>query len=666
MSKKITVVSRILLSLLLILSLCLPIGTIMVSAEEDVGGAAVTDVSFNFDADYGQTEAREMLDLVNGFRTSPTDAWHWASNNTDKVSYDGEDRALLEELAYDYTLEEVAMQRAAEIAILFDHVRPDGSAWSTAFPLDENGNSIYSGRGENIAWGVGMTAEAAYTAWREDPCEYARQGHRRNMLSPNFNCIGIGHCQVNGVDFWVQSLGYKDTPDEEETSACDVTTTAVVATEKSLLSFSDVKTTPLDTTMEYGVSQAAPKASAEYVILSKEHRPENTPFPVKVDTNWTSSNPAVLSVTTSGSDVLLTALKPGSATLSSQYTPLDADSGSEPENITFTITVSPLNISGTDVVLEFTEVEYNGKEHKPAVKGLTKDGKPLPVSASDFTVSSTDFTVSYSDVTEVGTGKVTVTGKGNYTGTTTGTFTIKPCQHTYDDGVVKKAATCTADGEKLFTCTKCRHTKIEAIKATGHTPGATATCTTDQKCTVCDAVITKAPGHTPVSGTFDCTVDQKCSVCNEDYHKAGQHTPGDAATCTTPQKCKVCDAVINLAKGHTPGAAATCTTDQTCTVCKEVIKKATGHTPGTAATCGTPQKCTVCGAVVTKATGKHTDSNNDRKCDVCAADTSGKGPITGEMIKNNMPVIIAFAAVIISAIVILVLVIKRRGSRRAN
>ena len=217
MSKKITVVSRILLSLLLILSLCLPIGTIMVSAEEDVGGAAVTDVSFNFDADYGQTEAREMLDLVNGFRTSPTDAWHWASNNTDKVSYDGEDQPLLEELAYDYTLEEVAMQRAAEIAILFDHVRPDGSAWSTAFPLDEDGNSIYSGRGENIAWGVGMTAEAAYTAWREDPCDYDHQGHRRNMLSPNFNCIGIGHCQVNGVDFWVQSLGYKDTPDEEET-----------------------------------------------------------------------------------------------------------------------------------------------------------------------------------------------------------------------------------------------------------------------------------------------------------------------------------------------------------------------------------------------------------------------------------------------------------------
>lgn len=37
------------------------------------------------------------------------------------------------------------------------------------------------------------------------------------------------------------------------------------------------------------------------------------------------------------------------------------------------------------------------------------------------------------------------------------------CEHTWNDGVIKTAATCTTDGEKLLTCTKCQGTKTEAI-----------------------------------------------------------------------------------------------------------------------------------------------------------------------------------------------------------
>lgn len=77
------------------------------------------------------------------------------------------------------------------------------------------------------------------------------------------------------------------------------------------------------------------------------------------------------------------------------------------------------------------------------------------------------------------------------TGSATGT-------HTWNDGKVTKAATCTEDGVKTFTCTVCGETKTEAISATGHTWTDTetylktaATCGADevyyQECSVCHA-----------------------------------------------------------------------------------------------------------------------------------------------------------------------------------
>ena len=61
------------------------------------------------------------------------------------------------------------------------------------------------------------------------------------------------------------------------------------------------------------------------------------------------------------------------------------------------------------------------------------------------------------------------------------------------------------------------------------------------------------------------------------FHK---HTPGAEATCTTPQNCTICDATLIPALGHKPGTEATCTTAQNCTVCNEELVSALGHTYG--------------------------------------------------------------------------------------
>ena len=166
--------------------------------EEQLVGAS--NVSFEYSFQYGQTEARTMLDMVNDFRTGP-EAWYWDEDNKTRV-----DCPNLSELTYDYQLEKVAMLRAREVAILFSHTRPDGTSCGTA--LDELGYSWWA-RGENLAGGF-TTAEEAYIGLREDEEDYDGQGHRRNMLYQGFTRIGIGHVIYNGIDFWTQIFARSD------------------------------------------------------------------------------------------------------------------------------------------------------------------------------------------------------------------------------------------------------------------------------------------------------------------------------------------------------------------------------------------------------------------------------------------------------------------------
>ena len=171
------------------------------------------------------------------------------------------------------------------------------------------------------------------------------------------------------------------------------------------------------------------------------------------------------------------------------------------------------------------------------------------------------------------------------------------------------AATCTTNQ----ICTVCN---TELTAALGHTPGAAATCTTNQSCTVCNAELVAALGHTevvdaavaPTCTETGLTEGKHCSVCSvvllaQETVDALGHTPGTAATCTTNQICTVCNAQLVAALGHTPGAEATCTTNQSCTVCNAELVAALGHTPGAAATCTTNQVCTVCNAELTAALG---------------------------------------------------------------
>ena len=78
--------------------------------------------------------------------------------------------------------------------------------------------------------------------------------------------------------------------------------------------------------------------------------------------------------------------------------------------------LSRISISKASVTLSTSTYAYDGKAKKPGVT-VKLNGKTLK--------NGTDYTVSYSNNIKVGTAKVTITGKGNYTGSVSKTFSIK-------------------------------------------------------------------------------------------------------------------------------------------------------------------------------------------------------------------------------------------------
>ena len=90
-----------------------------------------------------------------------------------------------------------------------------------------------------------------------------------------------------------------------------------------------------------------------------------------------------------------------------------------------TVSQRNLNADGVTVSEAAGTYTYTGSEIRPPVAvntGTSSSG--ISVSDSAAALTADDFTVSYSNNKEVGTASVTITGKGNYTGSVTRTFTI--------------------------------------------------------------------------------------------------------------------------------------------------------------------------------------------------------------------------------------------------
>ncbi len=214
-------------------------------------------------------------------------------------------------------------------------------------------------------------------------------------------------------------------------------------------------------------------------------------------------------------------------------------------------------------------------------------------------------------------------------------------------------------------------------KMSDHT-GGTATCKDKATCTICGQKYGELAAHNYKTewSTDETNHWHECSVCGDKKDLAA-HIPGAAATETTPQTCTICGYVIKAALGHTHNfnqkntsktylkSAATCTKKAVyyysctcgekgtetfesgelaahnyktewsydsgkhwheCSVCGNKKDEA-AHTPGAAATETTPQTCTTCGYVIKEAIGhvhSYTEKNTDAKYLKSAATCTAK------------------------------------------
>ena len=265
-----------------------------VSVQLGIQDSAVTDATI--EVTYSQSDARSMLKMINDFRADK-DAWIYQSSG-EKITVAG-----LSPLSYDYTLERIAMQRAAELAICYSHSRPDGTNCFTAFPA----NNGYRKKGENVSAGI-HSAEQTFTDWKEDGASnYDGQAHRRSMLSGEFNAVGISHVRFNGIDYWVQIFGQTAQPNTSATEAEDNDALVKIAVANERVSISEIRL-PTQVTMKQGETESCP--AADVLIKLKETWPEMS-FHATVYPNWVIDKGEIASI----ADGRITAGNVGSGTL---------------------------------------------------------------------------------------------------------------------------------------------------------------------------------------------------------------------------------------------------------------------------------------------------------------------------------------------------------------
>ena len=484
--------------------------------------AAEEIIPVNISVQYGQTEARTILDMINEMRTSDDDAWCWDETNTKKEVYWGD------ALTYDYDLEKLAMKRAAELVIRYDHTRPNNEGLSSIYK--EENITDFQSAGENIAIGY-PSAQTVNTAWREDGEKYNGQGHRRNMLNPKFNCVGIGHVKYDGCDYWVEEFAYRPSVNTTKTSAIDNEQITAISLIKSKIK---------------NIELCFDKDS--YILKTGETITPN----IKTMINYLGGKAFAadipdISVTDSSiatySNGKISGVKEGNTTLTASLYGLTIT-----DMPTITVHECDNHWNDGEITTEPTCIKEGIKTFTCTICGDTKTE----------TISKAADKHLHSEIRD----KKDATCKDEgYTGDTyctdcgkkisSGQTIAKTDNHNWNTGEITTSPTCKDTGVKTFTCTICGNTKTETVKATGHSygeykvvkePTATKDGLKSRTCTVCGKVESVRIAKT--------TSDKQNTNTSDKNSNQNTNTQTSQKTKTT-KKIKLNRTKLTLKKGKT-------------------------------------------------------------------------------------------------------------------
>ena len=445
----------------LILVIVMLSATFSVSFAGDVAELRSVKISGVFH----QAQARTMLKKVNDFRlnkvtsTDPPSqylgeqAWAWNYEyKNGQIHYFKQAYSSLKAYTYDYELEQIAMQRAAEIAVYYgnDHTRPNNTSWRTAHTVYNPATKVSIG--ENIFattnCDVMESINYAFDWWLESDDPYEGQSHRRNLLGVSvdtpFVSTAFACFEVNEVFYWVELFRSVNVNPNATSVSIERTTKNVILSDDFIKS---IVYTPVSESINMKIGQSK-TLMPEGNLISTNHilsyREVSTgkivqvPTVIDVEATLKSSNTSVVSV----SGTTIKAVGAGSATITAT---------AFGKSIQYTVNVQKSDISSALVTFKngIDTFIYTGEPIKPTVQSVTIGSTAL---------SNSDYDVSYADNTEIGTGAVVITGKRNYEGVITKAFYIinkADCTHSivYDPAV---AGTCLVKGKTAGThCQIC-------------------------------------------------------------------------------------------------------------------------------------------------------------------------------------------------------------------
>lgn len=547
-----------------LLLLLLFIGGLIILPQKTKAAEKAADIiPVNISVKYGQTEARTIFDMINEMRTNPYDTWCWDAYDNEKIPCPN-----LEELKYDYDLERVAMKRAAEIALSYEHERPmGGKVWD----IYNEENIKWLAAGENISVGH-TTAAEANLGWREDDEPYAGQGHRRNMLSSDYNCVGIGHVYYNGVHYWVEVFANRPEINTTEIPANDSTETVSVSVDKKKIKTVDVTFDQDAYSLRIGenITPIITETRIDVVNFSSQGRGLapvlDTPVVSIDDSSVASYNNNQLS-----------GLKEGTTNLSATLYGMTA-SGS-----TVSVHDCKNHWDTGKVTKKSTCTEPGEKTFTCSICRQTTKKESVPATGHNYASAWTTDIAATCEKTgtesrhcqnencTATTEQRSIAALGHNwkdNGDETAICTRNGCKathtHAWDSGTITTEPTCTALGERTYHCTYeengiCTATKTEAVKKLGHryilTKRDKPTCESDGilygKCSRCSKTITQQDTKNPALGhdwkdNGDGTATCSREGCGKNHtHDLDSGTTTVEPTCTATGEKEYCCTYIN-------------------------------------------------------------------------------------------------------------------------
>ena len=302
------------------------------------------------------------------------------------------------------SLEKVARVRAAEATLRISHTRPNDLG-----PFSISSSDVFN-CAEVLAWNGSNTIVSGIEQFYREKADWKAQnsdavtGHYESMIAPSNIYVGMSSFTSSSGTYGNAVAGRfgNDAYGNEidETYGSTASGIASVIVKKSYLSGITLKR--VGGTESLGIGKAA-----RYELRAKSSIDGAETDLVFGSVTWKSSNTSVASVDSYGRVV---GKKAGTATITATCGSVKA---------TKTISVIDSNIANAAVSTENKTYTYTGKAIKPSPK-VTVGGKTL--------TKGTDFTISYKNSAGTGLARMTIKGKGSFTGTKYSYYYIKPAQ----------------------------------------------------------------------------------------------------------------------------------------------------------------------------------------------------------------------------------------------